>query len=1817
MDASLEDPNYQAENKRKIVYNKYLPYAENLEEESRTIFRTIKENLYRSVALRELRPGVLQWTNRLYIYIQIYGRNFSKEEHVALINLYLELVTIPDLNCTLLNRLCSVLAELLKKKSLLSRDDLQIQWRPLYEMMERVLYSPYEGLGLEWMPQSIEGTLQKLIEVARLYFTVESTQEILDEVRPLLCPFDETMYKGITYLKLFLPTLVPPEHHDQGFKLWLKEIMGIWDNHHNSPAWEPMVINLLARTAAGNVGYIDWTDLIPMFFTRFLRSFNLPVGTKKLQIGRSGKGYDCHAACQLIVYMMGPDGVCQRYLEKFFTAIESYFHPSNMGKYTFKLLRILSKLPSLFVERLHRERYSKPYWYQTIPESAKLTDKDITAFVKSIKPVVFLAIYSKIGSIDAAVAMKNLALLRPELVLPSLLDKTYHALETLTEPHQLVATLNCVLAVSRSLLKGGKWFPDGPSHLMPLLQAVLPGIDANDNRKCMVSLQIISTMAMLSPFVDCSQAHLVRDDLTEQERELCSATAGFEDFVLMFMERCFAVVDSTVVEEGSSNNQSRTNLQDSISSYIMGTSFYFVLTQCSPTLYEVALDKLRSYVTSTILETDLAGRTVAGLCREAVKVNPPLALKKLLPHCSQLVLNILSSDEMQEEEHLDKEVLFNLLLLSEIVHFSTHELLNYKELVFEVLEKSLHLTCKEGYQRGCFILKNFLLSMTETYPTDHRSIAEGFDRPLETYLPIRDLAKAGDIDNLQVNWSVPKRESVDVAKETLEKFLYPELKKLEGYTTGTEMTREQLLQSLKIVYSALYGCACLLPLWEGAQIKEVIEDWQVPTSRITLVNSTTPFVSEFSDVREKILEVIHNFLQHILATVEDNTKVLVVVIDIYNTLHRYKGVGKKDIDARRKSHMLQKSTFQDRLHRKKKHVRALLIERVYLQHQIRQGKFSTSPFTELDRVVLKDLLQLSISRYSEVRKKAQEVFFNCQELALNSKKEMLSLILPNLKEDPNIPHHQFKGALYLLVGNGINPLTCARNWEMLRACWLALVNAGHSEKPSITKLIDQAMLKVQKHFCSLALSEEVSMGSLSKANALIQSSPVNESYKMVTSEEETRALGILKKKSEDNVRNYEELANGLVDLLESGKLRWKFSDMASSFLGFLLRKDVQPPIRVVKRLTEDLASETLRTRKMSILTMGGIFKLTKREHKKVVIDPYAIAGCEPPPPGQLSPGDRPDNMWHRYDSSKRLETEEEWNACHFVEKTHWGYYCWPKEMKGYAPEDQQPKLDRAREELTETEKVIFDHFSDEKFVAKVIEYFSLEERKEKDKFCHRRFVMFKGLFRNFGDSVLPVFKPHLEKLADDQQESSQRCLTEIVAGLMRGSKHWGFKKTKELWEFLIPILEKAFSHLCHETVKDWTISLSTACESRDPRKLHWFLEWVIQNPIRGEGGSILDSSRLMVLKGCLCQQEWRIPTIQHQLLAYLENHMDHSYKNVRDCIGSLMMLLLIFDVPMPDNKVTACPRLGEFFGRIYPRVNVLRDSDDWVAQLSNGSGQVKEEKQAAVRLLKTVMRWLREALGTMIRPLPQEIFHFLPLLMPLETCEADEELQNETTLTLACMAQCLLHGDAIVPCIMAFEEIADGKSWRAKCSMLTYLQVMVFNNLFLVGKEPQMVRRVQELVEKLLKDERLEVRETAGVTLSGLLHCQFIPIESKVRGHFEKLCKTALPNKSKKLRLLPVDGAFNDAIVQRHAGILGLSACVQAFPYDVPDWMPQILMDLTDHLHDPQPIEMTVRKTLSDFRRTHHDNWHEHKQQFTDDQLVVLTDLLVSPCYYA
>ena len=54
---------------KEIVYNRLLPYAESLDDESSEAFATIKTNLGKTVCLREMRPGFVTWTSRLSRYV--------------------------------------------------------------------------------------------------------------------------------------------------------------------------------------------------------------------------------------------------------------------------------------------------------------------------------------------------------------------------------------------------------------------------------------------------------------------------------------------------------------------------------------------------------------------------------------------------------------------------------------------------------------------------------------------------------------------------------------------------------------------------------------------------------------------------------------------------------------------------------------------------------------------------------------------------------------------------------------------------------------------------------------------------------------------------------------------------------------------------------------------------------------------------------------------------------------------------------------------------------------------------------------------------------------------------------------------------------------------------------------------------------------------------------------------------------------------------------------------------------------------------------------------------------------------------------------------------------------------------------------------------------------------------------------------------------------------------------------------------------------------------------------------------------------------
>ncbi|KAK7086905.1 Proteasome activator complex subunit 4 [Halocaridina rubra] len=1970
---------------KKVIYNRLLPYGDQLSGEILEQLRDIKENLSKAVILRDIRPGCIHWVARLSRFVKLYGVCMSKEDHILFVKMMYELTVTLDQEFWVTAKFAQMLTILLKKKELLAPSELVLEWRPLYDLYQSLFYNSYNTIGMLMLPSrtrrtasrlftrikgetsNAEGVIESVVRVCRAYFPENATSEILEEVRPLMCPFDMSMQRAMVFMELFLPTSLPPEKADIGWNLWRDELLGIWNSCHNSHLWfwENNIFWLFSRLAWHNIGYMDWEEYLPTVFTKVLRSFRLPVTYKKAQVCK-GDGLSQFASSMFIVASLGGGSKAQEHLERLFKSLESYYHPSNSGHWTRLLHEFLNKLTLLFIRRLHRERYKKPSWETEVAPHKKLTEKEITDFVKCVQTPAMLAMYSHAGTHDAGVVFHRISLLRPEIVTPPLLEQLYSSLESTTEPHRLTASLECVVCVARTMVQGVKHYPEGQTHVIPLLLQTLPGIDPNDIRKCMVTFQFIYTLVILVPFVDCSSALDTVSDLTEVEQEVCLQTASFEDFVLQFMDRCFALIENSTLEQITQLDREteKMNREENMLEMGLSSTFFAILTQSHPKIYKSALQRLQTFISGKMIEIHVAGKFAANMCRSAVKVNPVEALKVFVPGVCSLLLTLTDKEEIQKEENLDDEILFNLLLLSELVRCSGQYLVEYVPQIMQVLKQTLHLKCREGYHLAGSVLRFLLKYLSITIPSEYRSLPHKWDLPITEYLPIRHWGEAGDIHNLGLTWTEPGEEEDAAVTSLVRTFLTPELKLLKDVALGErEVSRDVLQQSLSITLDVILGAGVALPHWEEEPIPLINmavkkDDSSFITRRrvicVTLDSKDLP-----SNVRKATADVILQLVEHMNAKGSDDTKALSRAISIYNGLIFLHGVSKDDFDARWKSFQFIKDALANKLARNKQHIRSLLIERAVLHQESRVLENSTSNLTKTHSDIMNSLLQLSVSQYSEVRSKAQNILSQIFQYFPYSYKLILPDLIKYLSVDPTENHEQFKGSLYLLLGRQSKSLMVRRDWKSLNTVWPALIAAKHSEKPSIIKLMN-ALSDAVYYFMELfAIHHKISDGAVVAAKALLASenpSPRGENF--VTDDAMSVACDQLARLGQNNNALYNDLIEKLVCLLESGNLHWRCHNMTLNLLGCLIRPDIPYPAAGVRAISSNLIHDNIRIRETSIFYMPWILKNQKRKHLKWKIDPCRVDG-EHKILKHLIPGDsRDDNGWMQYNSEKKISTEEEWEQQRYVEKTYYGWYTWPRTMMVYAPPSKQPTLDRKLEDLKEEEKVLFDFFSSQGNVDRLVSFLSLEENKERDSFNTRRYWMFKGLFRNFGDTFVKQFQSHIERLVGETHKSSQRCATEIITGMIRGSKHWTFAKHQALWEILRPVMQTGMAKVTVETVEDWGTCMATASADRDPNRIAPLMELLMDDPLRPGEGAFNVSSRMYMLMGGLGQQEWRVSELSHRLLEYLRPSLSHPYKSIRDRMGNVLTGIFMYDLVLPGGTSSRYPCVSSFIDYIIPQLAILiqenssgsvqdidmdnccgaalqhelssltpanvdvfsngnvpsilglstaslSDSESATKVLSaalqskedvagvvakfppgmsplinlanldssdlmdardmskdsfRGNAKMKlrescdissdvicepmevmasdplsmknsvvhhdthirspvngfihgtEERKVAVRLMNTVCRWLVGQMGRSYNGITPEMYRFLPHLCQLESVDNDPELRNNCVATLALISQAMVIPKRLPALMEAISQVAHSSWWRARAAVLSLLQVAVFTNMFTILNDASASAQIQALVVGLLADVRLEVQQMASTVLSGLIHCKFIKAEDKLLDEFTSKLQSGRKRKRKhKEPLTP------HQVLELHAGILGLCAYISAFPYDVPEMMPQVLVTLSEHLNDPHPIPATIKKTLSNFRRTHHDNWRDHKQKFTEDQLVVLTDLLLSPSYYA
>ncbi|KAF9423951.1 hypothetical protein BGZ94_008120 [Podila epigama] len=553
-------------------------------------------------------------------------------------------------------------------------------------------------------------------------------------------------------------------------------------------------------------------------------------------------------------------------------------------------------------------------------------------------------------------------------------------------------------------------------------------------------------------------------------------------------------------------------------------------------------------------------------------------------------------------------------------------------------------------------------------------------------------------------------------------------------------------------------------------------------------------------------------------------------------------------------------------------------------------------------------------------------------------------------------------------------------------------------------------------------------------------------------------------------------------------------------------------------------------------------------------------------------------------------------------------------------------------------RAAFDHFTEffaqTSFWEKLMEFMAQEpirgERHDTFSSEHARF--YKSIFGLWEDKFLDVVHTTLTKLVSRvDDKNAQRTAAELAGGLIRGSKHWRKLQLEGMWQWLAPLLKKTFQQCTPDALVYWERFVKYVCLYRDPRRVLPLVNLLFSMPLDPDStAAFSESKNLFFTRAILITLSWRVSLLTPSLKEDCLRHITHPYKQVREILGPVINELFQLS-PHPSYR-SVDELLRDQINTADQRSRVVESLDEksrhQIQLLVTSLEEWRCERQPLIQgsskynnASKTVLVWILQAVsGFRVQATYEVILPLIPELFYMQDVPDDQDLQQLASAVLLQLARFAFPEYKVPNVVDMFCKILqDSESWHVRNNVLPVLQIFFYTNLF--SMDVQMMIRVMDAVSNMLLDPQIEVRQLAASTLSGIVRCSQRDATQTLITHFKALLeKTPLPARKRNrsgssAQALPE--GYSEAIVKRHGGVLGLASLLEAFPYDVPKWMPEVMVYLSKFFSDPPPISTTVKKVFGDFKRTHQDSWHEDSKRFDPEQLEVLSDMLISPSYYA
>lgn len=485
----------------------------------------------------------------------------------------------------------------------------------------------------------------------------------------------------------------------------------------------------------------------------------------------------------------------------------------------------------------------------------------------------------------------------------------------------------------------------------------------------------------------------------------------------------------------------------------------------------------------------------------------------------------------------------------------------------------------------------------------------------------------------------------------------------------------------------------------------------------------------------------------------------------------------------------------------------------------------------------------------------------------------------------------------------------------------------------------------------------------------------------------------------------------------------------------------------------------------------------------------------------------------------------------------------------------------------------------------------------------------------------------LKEVYVGDEKSSHIVTCELIAGILVCSKslHPSLceKRDTAIADLLQNILD---NDLSPDTRGIWTIFSWWIPAHIDCRRFAKINDVMMDFKVHPNSDSaIKDATRLSYIRSHIAALTWGYGRDEETFLQCLDN-LSNRYRAVRDQTGSILAVLSFGyyadSVGSSAEFIELCNKEGQQFLLERLKKNTMFEYiPKLFREIESMRLQTKDKlpqeilKMPYIAAATTVLTWLNQVLSTSVAILYQDFIdsYILPFLLELinmkEVCQLGD-IDPITAFKHSSQVPFLPY--MLERIVRAVEYYAKEDLTAVQCFIIgEFTETFFFKNLFEL--EPSQRLRIIKVTSELLYHKHVEVREAEASTFAGLIHlCPPKEVDEIVKTACAKY-EAELDRARRKHRKTGFKQITTEETVAIHGACLGLGALVHAFLFQSPppSWVPKVLSILARKaIGIPGVVGKTSRDTLGRFKKTRHDTWHVDSKVFNEDEIQDLEGVL-------